>query len=213
MSTLTSQCTRRLRRRVIEALGLKKIVFSMASLEEINFNLKVTKVHRKSIDRLVELADSDRKMNHQRLVKSMEGRDEDFDVEAFHSVFIDAPSISFSLYALAIIHCYSILENNRKLICLRIPGLTEGQKNNLHDVRVVEQCLTKAGFSHQNVRCYKTMNEFRLVNNAIKHDRYSLSKSITTENGKVYKAVKLRSLYSNRAKHLETYLSDLYRRV
>lgn len=184
----------------------------MATLKQINFALKVTSVHRKSLDKLIELADLERANNYRKLALSMDGNAEDFDIDAFHSI-VDAPQIAFSLYALAIVHCYSIVENNRKLICLEIPGITDGQRNNLHDVRVVKQCLEKLGINHEKIRCYKTMNEFRLVNNAVKHDRYSLSKYVTTENQKKYDSKALKSLYSNRARHLETYLDDLYQRV
>ncbi|EDN66909.1 hypothetical protein BGP_0388 [Beggiatoa sp. PS] len=180
----------------------------MASIEEINFRLIVTRIYRKDIDKLIECADT----NREALINSLDEENK-FDLNEFHSLIHDVPKIAFSLYALAIIHCYSILENNRKLICLRIPELTDGQKNNLHNIRVVTQCLKKLGLKHEKVRCYKTMNEFRLVNNAIKHDRYNLSTSITTEERKKYKTTQLKSLYLNRSKHLETYLSDLYRRV
>lgn len=184
----------------------------MATLGKINFYLKVTKVHRKSVDKLIELADLERANNYRKLAQSMDENEEDFDVDAFHSI-VEAPQIAFSLYALAIVHCYSIVENNRKLICLEIPGITDGQRKNLHDIRVVTQCLERLNIQHENIRCYKTMNEFRLVNNAVKHSRYSLSTFVTTESQKKYDSKALKSLYSNRAKHLETYLNDLYRRV
>ncbi len=185
----------------------------MASIHEVNFRLKVTRVNRDSIDRLVELADADRNRGHRRLMESFDGDPEDFDVDTFHSVFLHAPKIAFSLYALAIVHCYSIVENNRKLICSRVEGLTDRQMRNLHDIRVVTQSLKIGGISHENIRCYKTMTEFRRVNNAVKHDRYNLSTSIIVDTGRKYYSTQLGSLYKNRARHLESYLSDLYRRV
>lgn len=185
----------------------------MGSIDEMDFRLKVTRIKRKSIDRLVDLADSELEIYRQRLDSSVTGKDADIDPEAFQYVYIDSPKIAFSLYALAIVHCYSIAENNRKLICSRITGLNRNQRRNLHKINVVSDCLRHVGINHENVRCYKTMEEFRMVNNAIKHDRYSLSTSITAKNQKNYGLKQLRGLYSNRAKHLETYLSDLDKRV
>jgi len=185
----------------------------MATLREAVFTQKVTTIHRDSIDRLISLADSDKNLHHQKLVASLDEDDGQIDTDEFHALYYHWPKMAFSLYALSIIHCYSILENNRKLICQRLPGLTNGQLQNLHDTRVVKQCLQANNINHERIRCYKTMNEFRIVNNAIKHDRYSLSTSITADNRKTYEAKQLRSLYLNRAIHLETYLADLFKRV
>ena len=181
-------------------------------LENLNFKSKVTRVNRKSMDRLIILADSEYADNCQTLDSSMDGKEEDFDVDAFHSISY-APKLAFSLYALAIVHCYSIVENNRKLICQKISGITDKQKNNLHNIEVVEKCLERVNINHEKIRCYKTMDEFRLVNNAVKHDRYNLSTHVMTKNDKKYDSKALKSLYSNRARHLETYLDDLYKRI
>lgn len=184
----------------------------MTNLEKLNFALKVTTVRRNSLDKLIQLADSEIENSHRRFASSLKEEDANLDVDALHSI-LDAPKIAFSLYSLAIIHCYSTVEKNRKLICSKIPGLTSNQIKELFKIDVTTKCLATIGIVHENIRCYKTMDEFRSVNNAIKHDSYSLSTFITTNAGKRYCAQELRSLYSNRAKYLETYLSDLYERV
>ena len=83
----------------------------------------------------------------------------------------------------------------------------------LHKIEVARQSLKKIGVNHEKVKCFKTMSEFRMVNNAIKHERYGLSTSITTQIQRKYDSKQLGGMYANRAKHLETYLSDIYRRV
>lgn len=184
----------------------------IVEIEKLNFALKVTKVGCKSIDRIIKLADSDIENNYLKLASSMVGKEEDFNTEAFLAV-ADAQKFAFSLYALAIVHCYSILENNRKLICQHISGITNKQKYGLHKIEIVDECLKSISVKHEKIKCYKTMDEFRLVNNAIKHDRYNLSTCVTTKNHKKYDSKALKSLYSNRARHLETYLADLYQRI
>lgn len=177
-------------------------------LEKFNFKLKVTRVNRKSMDKLIKLADSENADNCQKLDSSMDGKEKDFDVDAI----VYAPELAFSLYALAIVHCYSIVENTRKLICKKIPGITNNQLKCLDKIEKVTKCLENINIDHENIRCYKTMDEFRLVNNAIKHDRYNLSTHVTTKNKVVYNSIELKSLYS-KTTDLETYLDDLYKRI
>ena len=180
-------------------------------LGKLNFKLKVTRVNRKSLDKLIELADLENADSYRKLDSSIDGKEEDFDTVAFHSI-VDARQLAFSLYALAIVHCYSIVENNRKLICQKIPGITDNQIKGLFDITKVTKCLKNIDIDHENIRCYKTMDEFHLVNNAIKHDRYNLSTHITTKNKVEYNSNALKSLYS-KARDLETYLDDLYKRI
>lgn len=183
----------------------------MANIREVNFALKVTRVHRESIDKLVTLADSFRESNVNSFIGSLEGEG-DIDNEAL-TWLVNHSILDFSLFALAIIHCYSIVENNRKLMLQKIPNLSSKEISNLHKIETVDFVLTKQHICHERLRCYKTMNEFRSVNNAIKHKRFGLSRVVTTREGKEYGAKQLRSLYLNRAKHLESYLSDMYTRV
>lgn len=185
----------------------------MKNMKDAFFWHNASRVNRRSVDKLIELARSDREINHVKLNSSLNTREEEFNVDAFQSVYIEGPKVAFSLFSLAIVHCYSIVDNNRKQLCLRLPKLTEGQIRNLHDIRVASQCLKKVGITHKNIKCYKSMNEFRLVNNAIKHNRLNFTKTIVTENGKAYGSKQLNSLYSNKAVHLDTYLSELSRRV
>lgn len=182
----------------------------MASLSKLNFALKVTRIQRKSIDKLVVLADSYHETSYERLGASIDTNG-DLDIDAFHAV-ANFQELEFSLYALAIIHCYSILENNRKLILREIPGLSKKQLDNLYKIDTVTDVLTSRKICHEKLRCYKTMEEFRKVNNAIKHSRFGLSRSVACEK-KTYGEKQLKSLYLNKVKHLESYLSDLYERI
>jgi len=183
----------------------------MVELGKLNFKLKVTRVNRKSMDKLIKLADSEYADSCQKLDLSMDGKEENFDVDAFHSIAY-APKLAFSLYALAIVHCYSIVENNRKLICQKIHGITNNQIKYIDKIENVTKYLKNINIDHENIRCYKTMDEFRLVNNAIKHDRYNLSTHVTTKNKVEYNSNTLKSLYS-KTTDLETYLDDLYKRI
>jgi hypothetical protein len=180
------------------------------TLKEVNFALRVTRLHRRSLDRVADLIEREDARVREQVVRSLDGLGA-FDVDAIHEL-LDAPLMMFSFYALSIVHCYSLVENNRRLVCERIPGITPGQQQSLHDLRVVKQCLERTRVSHERLRCFKTMDEFRVVNNAVKHQRVGLATSVVAENGRTYSAKQLRALYK-KAAHLETYLSDLYRRV
>ena len=181
----------------------------MPTLKEINFSLKVTRVHRRSIDRIAKLIEEETESVRENLLQSLDDPT-GIDAPAWHDMMY-APEMLFNFYAIAIVHCYSLLENNRKLICLEIPNLTTKQKKNLHDIRVVKQCLSRIGVTHDMVRCYKTMDEFRLVNNAVKHHRMGLDTQIICEN-RSYSMRRLRALY-RKADYLGRYLTDLYTHV
>lgn len=181
----------------------------MVTIIKANFRQKVTRINRRSIDKLIELAESYRNDIYETLRQADEGPDS----ETIYSQG-ELPVLEFSLYALAITHCYSILENNRTLICEGIPGISEMQKKPLHNICVVTQFFGSIGIDHEKVKCYETMDEFRQVNNAIKHSRFGLDTSVTTRKSKIeYDAKRLKSLYLNKAKHLESYLFDLYERT
>lgn len=179
----------------------------MAKLSEHNFRFKVTRINRRNIDKLVKLTDSYRED-----ISETMRTFEDLDTTTFHSL-VEFPALEFSLYALAIIHCYSILETNRKLICEGIRGISNSQKKNLYQIKIVESVLKSINIAHTKLKCQKTMNEFREVNNAIKHNRFGLDTAITTESQKKYEARQLKGLYLNKAKYLESYLFDLYERT
>ncbi len=53
------------------------------------------------------------------------------------------------------------------------------------------------------------MDEFRLVNNSIKHDKNNSPKLINVKN-KVYETKDLKQLYINKIDNLDEYLFDLY---
>ena len=183
----------------------------MINLEELNFAYLATKVDTSGLDKLIDLADAEMKSIWPRVVLAMDKGDKSL-ADAYWA-YLKTPNILFPLLSLAIVHCYSIVENNRKLVCLKIPGITDKQKEKLHDIQVVTKCLGRVGIDHEKIRCYKTMDEFRRVNNAVKHARYGSAYMFTTKSQKKYGEKELRSLYSNRARHLKTYLSDLYQRV
>lgn len=178
-------------------------------IKELNFYCKVTRIYRKNIDLLIKLSD-------EHMAKSLQTYFDEKPVvdKAFSetSIYIsDSPRIAFSLYALAIIHCYSLVENNRKDILQRIPNLSP--KIDFHSIKSVNIILNSKGLSHNQVCCYEIAEEFRLVNNKIKHDRYNLSTEVTLKNGKTYDTFSLKDLYLDKAKYLEDYLTDLYQKV
>lgn len=178
----------------------------MPTIHEINFSLKVTRVHRNSIDRIAKLIEQEVQSAKDTLNKSLENS-QLVDTTSWQEL-IYAPEMLFNFYAIAVVHCYSLVDNNRKLICSQIPGITDKQKDNLHDIRIVTQCLSKIQVRHSSVRCYRTMDEFRLVNNSVKHHRMGLDNQIICQN-RSYSAKQLRALY-RKANYLERYLADLY---
>lgn len=183
----------------------------MAKLSEVNFQCGVTEVDVDSIDEIIKLFDSNREANLERAFASLNGEDESFDADAFNS-FCRTPGIAFSLYKLAIFHCYSMVEKNRKSICLKIPGLSAKTKKYLYTICSVTACLEEIGVKHKEIEYYETMDEFRSVNNAIKHDGYSFSRVVTTKD-KEYGRNDLRVMYLDRVQYLNIYLSDLYEKV
>ncbi len=99
------------------------------------------------------------------------------------------------------------------MICLKIPGLSEIKKDRLYFVNDITRFLASIHVVHDEVKCYETMDKFRLINNAIKHDCYSFSRVVTTKRGDKYGEKELRMMYMDRAQKLNTYLSDLYEKV
>ncbi|OQB44618.1 MAG: hypothetical protein BWY02_02785 [bacterium ADurb.Bin157] len=180
-------------------------------INELNFFCKVTHVYRKNIDLLIKLSDE----HMERSLQVFFAEEPVFDKALFEasSYISDSPRIAFSLYALAIVHCYSLVENNRKDILMRLPGLSAKQKKGLYKIKIIDDVLSSFCLAHNQVNCYDVAEEFRLVNNEIKHDRYNLSTKISLKNGIAYDANALRELYLAKSQCLEEYLSDLYRQV
>jgi hypothetical protein len=75
----------------------------------------------------------------------------------------------------------------------------------------LEKFLKINGSSNEQIKCYETVEEFRLVNNAIKHAPLSSSKTLKTRDNKVYGLEQLKLLYAQEYKKLEIYLADLYK--
>lgn len=180
-------------------------------VKELNFYCKVTRIYRKNIDLLIKLSDE----HMERSLQAFFAEKPVFDkaLSEASSYISDSPRIAFSLYALAIVHCYSLVENNRKDILLRLPGLSAKQKKGIYKIEMIDEVLSSLCLAHNQVSCYDVEEEFRLVNNKIKHDRYNLSTKITLKNDTAYDANALKELYLAKSQCLEEYLSDLYRQV
>jgi hypothetical protein len=183
----------------------------MVSLEEVDFALGVVRVNRRAIDRMASVLDEELQRNRKALVKWLEGRREFPEREVWE--LVADPLLQFSFYCLAIVHCYSGLENNRRRICERKTGASSRGSGTLHKIKDVTKLLESFGVRHERMRCYKTVEEFRVVNNAIKHERQGSSTEIKTKSGRIYRVAQLKDLYHRRARHLDTYLADLYRKV
>lgn len=170
----------------------------LLQLDRISFKLRVTCIDRQGTDRLINLANEFSTAMCTRAPILLE----DGDTFSAISGLAEAAKTKFCLYCLAIINCYATLENNRNEIV--------GEK--IFKIEKLDSFLKHKGINHQKVRCYKTMNEFRLVNNAIKHSRLSGTTAVLAKNGKNYGPKQMESLYK-KSKHLDSYLSDLFRIV
>lgn len=115
-------------------------------VKELAFAIRVTRIYRKNIDLLIELSDEHLSKSLVTLSAEIPVVDDAFSEASFY--ISDSPRISFSLYALAVIHCYSLLENNRADILLRLPGLSKEQKKGLHKIKVVEEVFSSIGLLH-----------------------------------------------------------------
>jgi hypothetical protein len=124
-----------------------------------------------------------------------------------------AADVLFSVYALGIIHCYSILENNRAEIMTRIPDLSKRQIAGLFTITKVENTLRNTlNIEHDTLLNAATAQEFLDVNNKLKHSRFAFSNSVMLDDGTKYGADKLGELYEKRTL-LNEYLVDLDSRI
>lgn len=178
----------------------------LAEATEITFKLRVTRIERQEIDRLIALANDFSKTTHDRALSLLENGDSTRAI----SGLAEAAKTQFCLYCLAIINCYAFLENNRNEILRKKFGENFGK--NLKKGETLDTLLEEKGISHHKVRCYKTMDEFRLVNNAIKHSRLSGATNVTANNKRTYGQKQMIALYK-KAERLDSYLADLFRIV
>lgn len=178
----------------------------MVKLNELCFRLRVTKVRTESLDKLISFIECDLNNNCERLACAIEDEQSDGFGDAINSI-ATASDLEFSLYALIIIHCYSAVENNRNEILVRFLGADESK---LSYIKYINKLLENREIYPDKITNQDIMNEFRLVNNKIKHNRRNAKKSITLDDGTEYKAEELKSLYSNGVDKLNDYLSDLY---
>jgi hypothetical protein len=170
----------------------------LSQLTRISFGMRVTRIERQEIDRLINLADEFSRTTKTSALASFENGEFTRPL----SGLIEAAKTNFCLYCLAIINCYALLENNRN----EILGSNISKKGKL------DSFLEKKGILHHKVRCYKTMDEFRQVNNAIKHSRLSGATSVVATNGKTYGTKQMKALYK-KSIHLDSYLADLFKRI
>lgn len=119
----------------------------------------------------------------------------------------------FQILCLSIVHCYSILEGNRGRL---LSKLASNKQKDFHKIETVKAVIEKElGLKHENLIQSSVAEEFREVNNAIKHNRYNYSKEAKTKNnhgrtnGKCYRTDDLLALYEDRKK-LNEYLKHLY---
>lgn len=179
------------------------MALDLSKLQKAGSKYLVTRIDTKQIDKLIALSEDFTSGVVEEAHKANNAGDEEFNYGPALSAIIEAPQTAFLLYCLAIIHCYSILENNRCEII--------GKK--IHKIEKIDNQLKKFGINHQDVRCYNTMEEFRVVNNAIKHNRLGSSKKIVAKNKKEYSLLQLKNLYKNSLEYLNYYLIDLYEKV
>jgi len=175
----------------------------MPTFEEINFSLKVTRINRRSFDKLIGFLDLYKNNLYEK------PKTEGISFEDFNEIYFEVPAIEFSLYSLVIVNFYTILEKNRSLILSKIPNISTIDKKNIHKIDVVTEVLEKNSIVHEDIKSYLDMDEFRLVNNSIKHDKNNSPKLINVKN-KVYETKDLKQLYINKIDNLDEYLFDLY---
>lgn len=170
----------------------------LSELEKLTLKIRVTKIDQLGMDRLINLANEFSSTTQNRVLESLKSGNTHHALSNLSEV----AKTSFCLYCLAIINCYTYLENNRNEII--------GQK--INKIEDVDNYLSKKNIQHKNIRCYKTMDEFRKVNNAIKHSRINGATTVRTRDGKEYRTHQLKSLYK-RTKHLNSYLIDLFEKI
>jgi hypothetical protein len=173
----------------------------LSKLTSLTFKLRVTTIDRKQTDKLIHLANEFNNNTYNRLEETSNTDDFSNFERAYRDFYIDAPQTAFCLYCLAIIHCYAMLEKNRNEIL----------KGEFDTKDKLEKFFKKNGSSYEQIKCYETVEEFRLVNNAIKHAPLSSSKTLKTRDNKVYGLEQLKLLYAQEYKKLEIYLADLYK--
>ncbi|WP_157272423.1 hypothetical protein [Azonexus hydrophilus] len=169
----------------------------LSQLDRTTLKLRVTRIDRQGTDRLINLANEFASSISTKVLESLEKGD----CSSSFADIAEAAKTKFCLYCLAIINCYATLENNRNEIV--------GQK--FANLKKLDPFLKAKGINHEKVLCHKTMEEFRQVNNAVKHHRLSEATTIITESGKRYGTKQLESLYK-RSRRLDSYLTDLFRK-
>lgn len=173
------------------------------SLEDISFEFNHLQIDTSSIQKFIDLANND-----------FEDPANQFNNELNNHHIYDSQSLLkahraihalFSIYALGIVHCYSLLENNRKEIIskqlqkkvnVRNKSDAEYLIGKLSDWISVRTILNKVfKIDHERVASYLLADEFRQVNNAIKHKRFSYSQNINVDKYGIYDIARLKKLY------------------
>lgn len=184
-------------------------------------------IDTRQIDKLLKQIDADYSLE-------IEMREIDFDTDSYWEIsqklkrqaqptsLLEVMNLSFSMYALAIVHCYSIFECNRAWILNNLPESNRKIEKNEKGKTVIKTANTSLNEDVEKVLLKNNIelssdevaDEFRLVNNAIKHARFNYSHTVTIRDKEQteYDFEKLRNLYLSH-KTLNDYLADLYKNV
>lgn len=173
------------------------------NIKEISFDINYLSIDTSSIQKFIDLANKD-----------FEDPAIQFNNELNNHQICDSQSLLkahraihalFSIYALGIVHCYTLLENNRKEIISKQLQKKVNDKNEsdvkyligkLSDSINIDIILNKVfEITHTSVVSYSLADEFRQVNNAIKHKRFSYSQNISVNKYGIYDIAKLKKLY------------------
>lgn len=173
------------------------------NIKEISFDINHLSIDTSSIQKFIDLANKD-----------FEDSANQFNNELNNHQIYDSQSLLnapraihalFSIYALGIVHCYTLLENNRKEIISKQLQKKVNDKNKrdveyligkLSDSKSIGIILNKVfEITHTSIVSYSLADEFRQVNNAIKHKRFSYSQNINVDKYGIYDIARLKKLY------------------
>jgi len=185
------------------------------NLEKISFEFNHLRIDTSKIDKFIDLANTEFDVTRQQYVDALQNQESD---HRSLNEACKAGNILFSIYALGILHCYSLLENNRKAIIARKLNLLENKSKKYYRKDEVEKVLKDTfQIEHKTIKNSDHAEEFRNVNNALKHSRFAYSQNVIVKGSnsiseRTYNDQKLRELYE-KTPLLNEYLSDLYSKI
>ncbi|MBC3878664.1 hypothetical protein H8K38_12665 [Undibacterium sp. FT79W] len=173
------------------------------NIKEISFDINHLSIDTSSIQKFIDLANKDFEDSANQFNNELNNHQ----IYDSHSL-LNAPRAIhalFSIYALGIVHCYTLLENNRKEIISKQLQKKVNDKNKrdveyligkLSDSKSIGIILNKVfEITHTSIVSYSLADEFRQVNNAIKHKRFSYSQNINVDKYGIYDIARLKKLY------------------